>query len=93
MEMIWPAKEEGGQPTIVRYKITPNPKVRLEAAQWLAERGWGKPVQEVAMTRRGRSLSLTGSLQAPRGSTRTDEGRCRCRRRRRRYLTGDRSAP
>jgi hypothetical protein len=48
-EVIWPAKEEGGQPTIVRYKITPNPKVRLEAAQWLAARGWGKPIQEVAV--------------------------------------------
>jgi hypothetical protein len=48
-QMIWPAKEEGGQPTIIRYKITPNPKVRLEAAQWLADRGWGKPLQEVAV--------------------------------------------
>jgi hypothetical protein len=49
IEMIWPAKEEGAQPTIVRYKITPNPKVRLEAAQWLADRGWGKAIQEVAV--------------------------------------------
>jgi hypothetical protein len=47
MEMIWPPKDASGQPTIIRYKITPNPKVRLEAAQWLADRGWGKPIQEV----------------------------------------------
>jgi hypothetical protein len=49
MEMVFPAKETGGQPTIVRYQQTPPPRLRLEAAMWLADRGWGKPIQGVAV--------------------------------------------
>ena len=49
-EMIFPAKEEGKPPTVVSYETTPPARVRLEAAQWLSDRGWGKPVQEVEVT-------------------------------------------
>lgn len=65
MEMICPPKDEGGQSTVIRYKVTPNFKVRLEAAQWLADRGWGKPVQEVAVSQ-GNKLHQLDSRESER---------------------------
>jgi hypothetical protein len=48
-EIVYPPKETGCQPTVIRYQQTPPARLRLEAAQWLADRGWGKAIQEVAV--------------------------------------------
>ena len=38
----------------------PNLKIRMQAAQWLADRGWGRPVQGVVHA--GTGMSATGML-------------------------------
>jgi hypothetical protein len=32
-EVVYPPKEPGGQPAVIRYQQTPAPSLRLEAAQ------------------------------------------------------------
>ncbi len=47
VDMVFPAKELGQPPTIVTIERTPEVRDRIAAAQWLSDRGWGKPLQEV----------------------------------------------
>jgi hypothetical protein len=64
MEMVLQSKEPGGRPSVIHCRQTPPPRLRLEAAQWLADRGWGKPIREVAVTP-SRSFVVSHRLYKP----------------------------
>ena len=49
---------------MIHCRQTPPPRLRLEAAQWLADRGWGKPIREVAVTP-SRSFVVSHRLYKP----------------------------